>query len=558
MYIPTTKDEIKALRWEQLDIILVSGDTYVDSPFDGIVVIGKTLIEAGYKVGIIAQPDYKSSVDIIRLGEPRLFWGISAGCVDSMVANYTALKKKKRSDDLTPGEINNRRPDRASIVYTNLIKENFKNTKPIILGGIEASLRRIAHYDYWSDSVRRSIIFDAKADIIVYGMGEKTILEIADCLNNDKDWSNVRGIGYIAKESNNDFITLPSYEEVKDNKIKFIEMFNTFYKQKEPIPAQGLNQKHGNQWLIQNPPNYSPTQKELDIIYDIKYERDVHPYYKKKGKVKAIETIQFSIVSHRGCFGECNFCSIAVHQGKLIQSRSSNSIIKEAEFISKLPTFKGYITDVGGPTANMYMTHCKSSNNEKCHKSCLFPQNCKNLDFSHNEQIELLKQIRKIKGVKKVFISSGIRFDLVMADKYFGLDYLNEIVEHHTSGQLKIAPEHTQNNVLKKMAKPSNKELIEFKVEFYKATKKIGKPQFLTYYFIAGHPGCRLDDMFKLKDFIKSELKIHPEQIQIFTPTPSTYSTLMYYTELDPFTLEKIFVEKDLKNKLKQKEAITL
>jgi uncharacterized radical SAM protein YgiQ len=559
MFVPTTKEELTQLGWDgKLDVIIITGDTYIDVPNDGAAVIAKVLIKSGWKVGIIAQPDVTSLSDITRLGEPRLFWGVTAGCVDSMVANYTALMKKKRNDDLTPGEENNKRPDRATIVYTNLIRKYFKNTVPIILGGIEASLRRIAHYDYWTDSVRRAVIFDAKADAILYGMGEKSIIEIARKMELNENWKNTRGISYISKEiPDNEFIELPSFEEVKSDKAKFIKMFDTFYKNNDPYSARMLIQKYDNRYLIQNPPQFLPTTEELDSYY-IDFERDAHPYYLKQGKIKALETIKFSVTSHRGCYGECNFCSITVHQGRRIVSRSEDSIIKEVVEITKLKDFKGYITDIGGPTANMYQNFCKAREDQALceNKRCAYPKVCGALELSHKSQINLLNKIRKINGVKKVFIGSGIRYDLIIEDKKDGSRYLRNIVENHISGQMKIAPEHIEENVLDAMGK-SSKYLVDFKQEFDKLSKEMHKKQFLTYYFIAAHPGCDEKNMKSLKQFLKKELKLNPEQVQIFTPTPSTYSTLMYYTEKDPFSNNKIFVEKSLKNKRIQKEIIT-
>ena len=558
MFLPTTKTELEKLGWNQLDIIIVSGDAYIDSSFDGAALIGKWLLSFGYKVGIIAQPDINSEKDITRLGEPTLFWGITSGCVDSMVANYTATKKKRKTDDFTPGGINNRRPDRAAIVYTNLIKKYFKNTKPIILGGIEASLRRIAHYDYWDDKIRRSILFDSKADYLVYGMAEKSILQIADNLKSSKDIKNIRGICYISNQPVKNYIELPSFEDVANDKKKFVEMFHLFYRNNDPLTAKGIIQKHNDRYLIQNPPAHPPDTEELDKIYELDFERDVHPFYKKMGKVKALETIKFSITSHRGCFGECNFCSITVHQGEHIISRSEQSIIKEAILLTSHPDFKGYIHDVGGPTANMYGMKCKyKKHTGLCfYKNCAFPEPCAQLDIDHEPQLRLLEKLRKLKGVKKIFISSGIRYDLIIEDKKSGDEYISVLARHHTSGQIKVAPEHSEGNVLKMMRKPSIKYLEKFRNKFQQESKKAGKKQYLTYYLIAAHPGCGEKEMKKLRSFIKSKLKINPEQVQIFTPLPSTYSALMYYTETDPFTNKKIFVEKHLKNKQLQKEII--
>ncbi len=558
MFLPTTKDEMKKLGWNQPDVIIVSGDTYIDNYYDGAAVIGKVLTYNGYKVAIIAQPDIDSDDDITRLGEPLLFWGVTAGCVDSMVSNYTSLKKRKKSDDLTPGGFNTKRPDRATIIYTNLIKRNYKSNKPIILGGIEASLRRIAHYDYWSDSVRRSVLFDSKADCIVYGMGEKTILSLADKISKNENFKETRGICYVSKDIKSDYIELPSYEEVKTNKLQFINMFHTFYKNNDPINAKGLVQKHGDRFLIQNPPQYYHGKEELDKLYEIEYERQVHPYYKNMGIVKALDTIQFSINSHRGCYGECNFCAITVHQGRTINSRSEDSIIREVKSITKHTDFKGIISDVGGPTANMYGNECNVQlTRGSCkEKRCAFPKICKSMEINHSDQISLYEKLRYLQGIRKIFIGSGIRYDLVLSDTKSGKEYFINLVENHVSGQLKIAPEHTDNSVLGLMGKPDNNYLTNFKDEFYKLSQKIGKKQFLTYYFISAHPGCNITNMQNLDRFISQELKFNPEQVQIFNPTPSTYSTLMYYTELDPFTLEIIFVEKSPKNKLIQKEII--
>jgi uncharacterized radical SAM protein YgiQ len=558
-FLPTTKEELNNSGIKQLDIIIVSGDVYIDSYYDGAAVIGRVLQDAGYTVGIISQPDISNEKDITRLGEPNLFWGVTAGLVDSMVANYTSLKKKKRYDDLTPESLRHRRPDRATIIYTNLIKKYFKSNKPIILGGVEASLRRIAHYDYWQDKIRRSVLFDAKADAIIYGMAEKTVVQLADKIKNNKDFRDLRGICHIAKDKKDNFIELPSYEEVASDKLKFIEMFHHFYRNNDPLNARGLCQRHGDRWLIQNPPQFNPTGEELDSWHSYPYKREVHPYYSKYGKVKALETIRFSVNTHRGCYGECNFCAITMHQGRTISSRSEKSILKELKSLTKHPKFKGIITDLGGPTANMFENSCKVQLTKgSCKdKRCSFPEICPAMNIDHSKQVSLLKKARNINGIKKVFIGSGVRYDLVLADEKAGKEYFVELVEHHVSGQMKIAPEHTEENVLAYMGKPGKRDLLQFKKDFYRYTKHSGKKQFLTYYFIAAHPGCNFDDMKNLQGFIRNELKLNPEQVQIFNPTPSTYSTLMYYTELDPWSLKPIFVEKNLKAKAKQKNLIT-
>jgi uncharacterized radical SAM protein YgiQ len=556
--LPTTRNELDRLGWDKLDVILITGDSYIDSPFIGVAVIGKVLLNAGYRVGIIAQPDIHSDIDICRLGEPRLFWGVTGGCIDSMLANYTATKKKRRTDDYTPGGINNRRPDRAVIVYANLIRRYFKQTRPIVLGGIEASLRRIAHYDYWSNRVRGSILFDAKADALLYGMAEKSIIELAKCLEMNQHFQDILGLCYISKSPIEDYIELPSFETASENKTAFIEMFHTFYKNNDPLTAKGLVQRHGQRYLIQNPPAPYQTQTELDDVYNLDFERKQHPYYEKIGKVKALETIKFSISTHRGCYGECNFCAIGVHEGRTVRWRSKQSILAEAEKLTHEPDFKGYILDVGGPTANMYGFECdKKVKHGVCQdKRCIFPDICSQLKIDHSKQVELLREIRKIKGVKKVFIASGIRYDLIQKDHKFGLQYLRELVEHHVSGQLKVAPEHSEDYVLRTMGKQNITSLLKFKKDFDKLNRELDKKQFLTYYLIAAHPGCTEHDMQKLKQFTSTHLKINPEQVQIYTPTPSTYSSVMYFTETDPFSMEHIFVEKEITKKEKQKNII--
>jgi uncharacterized radical SAM protein YgiQ len=567
MFIPVTKQEMEKLGWKSCDIILITGDTYIDSPYFGVAIIGHLLMNAGFKVGIIAQPDLKkksdgNTTDIMRLGEPELFWGVTGGRMDSMVSNRTSLNKPRRLDDLTPGGINNRRPDRAVIVYCNEIRKYFKNTVPIVIGGLEASLRRIAHYDYWENKIRRSILFDSKADYLIYGMAEKSILEFANILKEKKNdyilkIEKIKGLCYISKSKPPDYVELPSYDEVRYDKDKFIKSFKIFYENTIPGISKGLAQKHDTRYLIQNPPQDLPDTFELDKYYEFDYEYDAHPYYKAMGKIKALDTIKFSITSHRGCFGGCNFCAINVHQGNIIVSRSKKSIIAEVEKMTKLHDFKGIIYDIGGPTANMYAMGCKKFKNSHCKKRCcVFPEKCIYLDNSHQEQIELLRELRKVKGVKKVFIGSGIRYDLVINDTEYCDLYLDEIIENHISGQLKIAPEHSEDNVLNIMGKAGKKELIKFIKKYFEKNRKKGKKQFLTYYFIAAHPGCTKKDMLKLKEFIKKEIRFTPEQVQIFTPTPGTWSSVMYWTEKNPWTGEKIFVEKSQQGKEEQKNII--
>ena len=558
MFLPTTKKEIQALGWQALDIILITGDTYIDSPFSGIAVIGHVLADSGFRVGIIAQPDVNNPDDIMRLGEPALCWGVSSGSVDSMVANYTALKKKRMQDDLTAGGANVRRPDRALIAYSNLIRRYRSKPAPIVLGGLEASLRRIAHYDYHGNRIRRSILFDARGDLLVYGMGEKTMLAIARNLQAGKSTDAIPGICRISREKPLSFCELPSFEKVTLDDRAFEHMFKLFASNNDPSSASGLIQQHGDRYLIHNPPPEQLTSRELDRIYSLPYERDVHPFYAAQGPVRAMDTIRFSITSHRGCYGGCNFCAIALHQGRRVISRSPKSIHNEAVRVAAHPGFKGVINDVGGPTANMYGIECtKKNNNDGCaRRSCLFPSVCKELQPNHTRQIKLLREIRKVSGIKKVFVASGLRYDLILADKQAGTTYLAELVNHHVSGQMKIAPEHCSDSVLKAMGKPQTKQLTRFRNLFNELTLKAGKKQFLTYYFIAAHPGCSMQDMQALRDFSKKELRHYPEQVQIFTPTPSTFSTLMYHTGRDPFNGKDIFVERDMRRKQQQKNAI--
>jgi uncharacterized radical SAM protein YgiQ len=551
MFLPTTKQEIKSLGWERPDVILITGDTYIDSPYIGVAVIGKYLLKHGFKTAIIAQPSTVNGSDIKRLGEPRLFWGVTAGCIDSMVANYTPVKKLRRQDDYTPGGINIR-PNRSTIVYTNLIRQHFKNTSPIVLGGIEASLRRIAHYDYWDNAIRRSILFDSKADILVYGMAERTIVELAQALKEDSNWKHIRGICYISSNTVDKYVTIPSFEEVSTNRQSFLQMTKLFHRKIDDVDS-GFVQKHGDRFLIHNPPQPLTSTEELDEISDLDFEYDVHPYY-KTGEVRALETIKQSITTHRGCFGNCNFCSIAVHQGQSVVSRSIQSITDEAKRIARKPGFNGIIYDVGGPTANMYGATCDKG--WHCaEKHCLMPKVCPNLKFGHKEQLNLLSNLARIPEVKKVFISSGIRHDMIIADKENSKSYIDELVKRHVSGQIKLAPEHCDNEVLTLMNKPSIKSLMKFKTLFDGTCTKLDKRYYMTYYLIAAHPGCTIKHMQRLRDFMSTELKLIPEQVQIFTPTPSTISTAMYYCETD-MSGNRIFCEKSLKGIQQQKDVL--
>ena len=557
MFIPTTKDEVRKRGWDSLDIILVSGDTYIDSSYNGSAVIGHYLIDAGFRVGIICQPRTDSDADIMRLGTPQLYWSVSGGCVDSMVANHTPTGKFRKDDDFTPGGMNDRRPDRACIVYCNLIRR-FSKGIPIVLGGIEASLRRVVHYDAWSDSLRRSILFDAKADVITYGMAELSNLELATCLRDGKDWHDIRGISYISKTAPDGYLELCSYEECCEDPAPFGRAFRTFYENNDPVTAKGLCQKHGDRYLVQNPPQRLLTSEELDHVYSLDYMDAVHPHYAKDGIVKAMDTIKNSITSHRGCYGECSFCAIAVHQGRTVVSRTEDSIVKEAEKIASRPGFNGYIYDVGGPTANMYGIECaRKLKSGACRdKKCLYPRPCMSLHIDHSRQIALLRRIKSIPGVKKVFVNSGIRYDMIMFDKAHGKEYLDELVVDHISGQMKVAPEHISQNVLSIMGKPGPNVLLDFKDLFDDLNREHNKKQFLTYYFMAAHPGCRQGDMIELSSFAREELHTNPEQIQIFTPTPSTVSTMMYYTGRDYSGHNRVFCEHNPVKKQRQKDAV--
>ncbi len=494
-FLPTTKDEMKQRGWDELDVVLITGDAYIDSPFMGIAVVGRILEDIGLRVGIIGQPDINSDVDIKRLGEPKLFWGVSGGSIDSMVSNYTATKKFRNDDDYTPGGKNNKRPDR--------IRRYFKNTAPIVLGGIEASLRRLTHYDYWSNTLRKPILFDSKADYMIYGMGEQAIIDLGLYLKEGKDVRTIAGLCYISKEPVKEYLQIPSHKECLENKEKYIDLFRAFYDNNDPMYSKGLCQEVDGRFLIQNPPSRYLEENEMDKIASYPYQRDLHPYHAKDGKVKALETIKFSIMTHHGCWGECNYCAIAAHQGRTIRTRSEENILSEAKHFTTLKDFKGIISDVGGPTANMYGYECKL---------------CRTMKVDHSRNIKLLKDIRAIPKVKKAFIAS------------------DEVLHH--------------------MGKPGKQSLIEFKKMFDDLNKESGKKQFLTYYLIAAHPGCKESHMHELKQFTTHELKINPEQAQVFTPTPGTYSAVMYYTELDPFTKKKIFVEKDTLRKERQKEIV--
>lgn len=558
MFIPTTAEEVSRLGWDSLDVILVSGDTYTDNSYNGSALVGHWLIDHGFRVGIIAQPDVSTGDDITRLGRPNLFWSVSAGCVDSMVANYTPTRKFRKDDDFTPGGVNDRRPDRACIAYTNLIKKHCKGV-PIILGGIEASLRRIAHYDFWSDSVRRSILFDSKADGLVYGMGELSNLEIAQRIRDGRDWREVRGVCWISSQKPDGCIEIPSYEDVsrRDERRKFMKAFSVFRHNCDPVTAKPLCQRHGDRWLVQNRPQRAMTQEELDSAYESDFENAVHPYYAKQGKVKAMETVRNSVTTHRGCYGDCSFCAIAAHQGTTVVSRSEASVLREVRRMASAKGFNGTIQDVGGPTANMYGIECaKKSSKGRCEdRRCLVGQPCPRMPIDHSAQISLLNSISEVDGVRKVFVNSGIRHDMIVADRAHGPEYLDLLVRRHVSGQMKIAPEHVCDNVLQLMGKPGRDVLVRFKSMFDGSCARQGRDEYLTYYFIAAHPGCTDAEMSELSSFCRGTLGISPEQVQVFTPTPSTYSTAMWWCGCDE-NGRSVRIERSIQGRQRQKDAV--
>lgn len=557
-FLPATRPEMDALGWDRPDVILVTGDSYIDSPTIGAAVVGRVLERAGFKVAIIAQPDPGSARDITRLGEPSLFWGVSGGSLDSMVANHTASGKRRKQCDYTPGGENTRRPDRAVIAYANLIRRHHKGSGvPIVLGGIEASLRRVPHYDAWQNRIRGSILFDAKADYLLYGMGEKSVVALARALADGTSPDAIPGLCRKSETPVPGYLELPSLAEVQGSVAAFSRMFLTFMANADALTAKGLVQKHDTRYLVQNPPQPPLTAEEFDAVSELPYTRELHPLCRRFGEVRAMETIRFSITTHRGCYGECNFCAIALHQGRTVTSRSEASVLRETKSLTRLPGFKGNILDAGGPTGNMYGFECgKKLKKGACPtRRCLFPTVCPSLKPDHGKLISLLGRMRQVPGIKRVFSASGIRPDLILADGKAGARYLREVVAHHTSGQLKIAPEHTSDAVLALMGKPKT-ELERFRQTFQTLTADAGKPQFLTYYFMAAHPGCGQKEMEELARFCREVLETRPEQAQIFTPTPSTLSTLMYVTEKEPESGRAIFVEKGKEGKERQKAAL--
>ncbi|MDO8525399.1 MAG: YgiQ family radical SAM protein [Candidatus Omnitrophota bacterium] len=567
-FLPTTLDEARSRGWDSLDIIIVTGDAYVDHPSYGAAIIGRSLEAEGFRVGIIAQPDPARLEDFKRLGRAKLFFGVTAGNLDSMLANYTSNRNRRRDDEYSPGGKTGLRPDRATIIYTNRIKEAFPGS-PVVIGGVEASLRRLAHYDYWSDKVRKSILLDSKADILVYGMGEKQTLEIAKRLKSGekiKEINDIRGT-VIARRicpgqeqlfslTDPDMARIiPSFEEVSTDKDKFNEAFKAIYLEADPRRGLTIVQPHGDRFVIQLPPALPLTKEELDRVYLLPYRRSWHPGYDRQGGVPGFETVRFSIISHRGCCGACNFCSLYLHQGRIVQSRSPESIIKEARILSERPDFKGTITDIGGPTANMFLADCKEWGEKGAcsDRQCLMSAKCKNLTIDYKETIRMWERVRSLPKVKHLFIGSGLRYDL-LADKDAAV-YLKELCMHHISGRLKVAPEHTEGNVLKLMNKPSFQRYEEFVTKFDLVNRSLGKKQFLVNYIISAHPGSSLEGSLDLSLHLMKK-RIHPEQIQDFIPLPMTMSGSMYYTEKDPLTGKSIYVAKGLREKKLQRALI--
>lgn len=558
-FLPVSMEDIALSGREELDIILVTGDAYVDHPTYGAGLIGRVLEDAGFSVGIIAQPDWKKTDDFRKLGRPKLFFAVTAGNLDSMVANYTANRKLRRTDDYSPGGKPFRRPDRASIIYTNKIREAFPGAT-VVLGGMEASMRRLTHYDYWSDTVKRSILLDTKADILVYGMGERQTVEIARRLKDGQDKNSLHGIrGTVIAQNSldqvKDYIEIPSFEESAGDKDRFIYAFKKTYSESDPYNGKTIVQRHGNRYVIQFPPALPLTTKELDRIYSLGYTRQWHPAYKKEGGVPGFETVRFSVTSHRGCPGQCHFCSLYLHQGRIVQSRSPESILDEIRLLTSIKGFGGTITDIGGPTANLYMSECKFWKREGSCKgrSCLVPEKCKNLKLGYDETIALWDRCEKIPNVKHIFVGSGVRYDL-LADRSSD-EYLKRLCGRHVSGRLKVAPEYCSDEILRLMNKGSFKTYERFITRFDEANRRAGKKQFLVNYFINAHPGTRLKDALELA-LTLAKKRIHPEQIQDFIPLPMTVSGCMYYTEKDIFNGKPIYVAKGERERKLQRALI--
>ena len=559
-FLPVSRKEMKERGWDQVDFVYISGDAYVDHPSFGHAIITRLLESRGYRVGIIAQPDWKSPDSVTVFGEPRLGFLVSAGNMDSMVNHYSVSKKRRKTDAYTPGGVMGKRPDYACVVYGNLIRQTYKKT-PVILGGIEASLRRMAHYDYWSDKLKRSLLLDSGADILSYGMGEHSIIEIAEALDAGIPVEEITYInGTVVKAKNLDSVydaeILPSFEELKADRLTYARSFYTQYLNTDAFNGKRLVEPYSDYlYVVQNPPALPLTEIEMDDIYSLPYMRTYHPSYEALGGVPAISEIRFSLISNRGCFGGCSFCALTFHQGRIIQTRSHQSLLDEARQITKEKDFKGYIHDVGGPTAKFRHPSCKKQLKYGVCKNrqCLFPAPCKNLNADHSDYVRLLKELRAIPKVKKVFIRSGIRFDYLLKEE--DRTFLRELCEYHVSGQLKVAPEHVAAPVLSLMGKPEHKVYEQFTEEFYKMNKKIGKEQYLVPYLMSSHPGSTLKEAVELAEYCR-DLGYMPEQVQDFYPTPSTLSTCMYYTGVDPRTMKPVYVPKSPHEKAMQRALI--
>ena len=559
-FLPICRQDMIDRGWEQVDFVYISGDAYVDHPSFGHAIITRELEAFGYKVGIIAQPDWKDKNSIMIYGEPRLGFLVSAGNMDSMVNHYSVSKKRRSKDSFTPGGVMGKRPDYATIVYSNLIRQVYKKT-PIILGGIEASLRRMAHYDYWSDKLKRSVLLDSGADLISYGMGERSIIEIAEALDSGIDVKDITFIdGTVCRvkslDSVYDAVMLPAFEDLKADKLNYARSFYTQYCNTDPFTGKRLVEPYGeHMYIVQNPPSKPLSQQEMDETYSYPYMRTYHPSYEKDGGVPAISEVKFSLISNRGCFGGCNFCALTFHQGRIIQTRSHESLLEEAEHITQDKDFKGYIHDVGGPTADFRHPSCeKQLKYGVCkNRQCLFPTPCKNLKADHKDYVSLLRKLRKIPKVKKVFIRSGIRFDYVLADK--DDTFFKELCKYHVSGQLKVAPEHVSDAVLTCMGKPRNEVYQKFTEKYKKINEQLGMKQYLVPYLMSSHPGSTLKEAVELAEYLR-DLGYMPEQVQDFYPTPSTISTCMYYTGVDPRTMKPVYVPKNPHEKAMQRALI--
>lgn len=558
-FLPIDREDMQKRDWEELDFLVISGDAYVDHPSFGHAIISRWLEKLGFRVGIIAQPDWRSTDDFKRMGRPRLGVMVTAGNLDSMLNHYTASGKKRKTDPYSPGGAGGLRPDRATIVYCNRVRELWKDV-PLIIGGIEASLRRMAHYDYWGNDVRRSILADSRADLLVFGMGELPVTEIARALSEGREVSQIRDVPGTCWKTHDpgnaaDAVLLPSFEEVRSDKKVFAQAFKKFYLEQNHSRGNRLIQDQGAWNVVQNRPARPMTEKEMDKVYNLPYTRAAHPSYDEAGGVPALEEVRFSITSHRGCFGECSFCAIAMHQGRIIQTRSDKSMIEEASSFKKMKDFKGYVHDVGGPTANFVVPSCPDQEKKgTCTgKSCLYPGPCKKLEADHTRYIGLLRKLREIPGIKKVFIRSGLRYDYILEDKK--TEFLDELCRYHVSGQLKIAPEHVSPAVLKFMKKVPRNVTVEFIEAYRKKNRELGLKQFLVPYFMSSHPGSTLKEAVDLAEFIRDS-GLRPEQVQDFTPTPGSVSTCMYYTGIDPMTGEDVYVPRDHEERNMQRSLL--